>query len=442
MDCPRCGKPVEQNAGFCSNCGLKIEQQDTRILQSPAVQQNQAGAAPASQRQGCRSGLTVAGTAVLVVVIIVMLTAAAVYLGLRDRESSRTHEADTYYDQGEAYMAQGQYELAIAAYDQALAINPDHASAGARREEARSLLSGVPTATSALQGETIDALWEVHQLSVDQSDWEQTVATADNIIARDPGYRREELDGNLFDALVTLGDRAVQDDRLEEAIRYYDRALAVRPGDAGVVHSKNLARLYMDGIRFYGADWASAIERFATLYSIAPAYKDVAVRLKAAYVAYGQELSSEDKWCEAVTQYALALQIAEDSQVTLMAQNATAQCEAADAAEGGTPGVPVDTPSGTFAGWQVQPEAVGNDKMFIRGHVFDSSGAPVVGTRVKIQAWDFSTYAITDGTGQFSFDGLANPVPYTLTLADLPSQPLEVETVWGRLSWVVFEQAK
>ena len=80
--------------------------------------------------------------------------------------------------------------------------------------------------------------------------------------------------------------------------------------------------------------------------------------------------------------------------------------------------------------------------MFIRGHVYDSSGAPVAGTRVKIQAWDFSVFATTDGTGQFSFDGLANPVMYTLTLADLPSVPLEVETAWGRLSWVVFEQAK
>jgi tetratricopeptide (TPR) repeat protein len=442
MDCPRCGKPVEQNAGFCSNCGLKIEKQGTRILQIPTVQPDKAGKAPAGQRQGCRSGMTVVGIAVLVVVIIVVLTAAAVYLGLRDRESGRTHQADTYFDQGEAYMAQGQYELAIAAYDQALAINPDHASAGARREEARSMLSEVPTVTPGLQGETIDALWEAHQLSVERGDWEQIVATADSIIARDPGYRRAELDGNLFDALVTLGDRAVQDDRLEEAIRYYDRALAVRPGDAGVVHAKNLARLYMDGLRFYGADWASAIERFGTLYSVAPTYKDVAVRLKAAYVAYGQELSSEDKWCEAATQYALALQLADDPDVTSMAQHATEQCGAGGVDESGTPGISVDVPSGTYAGREGQPEAVGNDKMFIRGHVYDSAGEPVVGTRVKIQAWDFSTYATTDGTGQFSFDGLANPVPYTLTLADLPSQPLEVETAWGRLSWVVFDQAK
>ena len=80
--------------------------------------------------------------------------------------------------------------------------------------------------------------------------------------------------------------------------------------------------------------------------------------------------------------------------------------------------------------------------MFIRGHVYDASGAPVASTRVRIRAWDFTVLATTDSVGQFSFDGLANAVVFTLTLEDLPSVPLEVETAFGRLNWVVFEQVK
>ena len=52
------------------------------------------------------------------------------------------------------------------------------------------------------------------------------------------------------------------------------------------------------------------------------------------------------------------------------------------------------------------------------------------------------TTATTDGSGLFSFDGLANAVVYTLTLPDLPSEPVDVEGQWGKLSWVEFVQVR
>jgi len=61
---------------------------------------------------------------------------------------------------------------------------------------------------------------------------------------------------------------------------------------------------------------------------------------------------------------------------------------------------------------------------------------------VRIQAFDWSTTATTDGSGLFSFDGLANAVVYTLTLPDLPSEPVDVEGQWGKLSWVEFVQVR
>ncbi|MFO7698207.1 MAG: tetratricopeptide repeat protein [Anaerolineae bacterium] len=439
MDCPRCGNPVEKDSAFCSNCGLKIDQV-TQAL--PPAEPEEADTTSTGSRQGCRTGLMVAGIALLVVVIVGLLGAGAVYLGLRDRESAQVRQAEGYFEQGESYMSQGQYELAIAAYDQALAMDPGYVSAATRREEASRLLAGVPTVTPALQGETIEALWQEHQQSVESADWAEIVVTAERIIARDPAYRRAELDGNLYEAFLGLGNQAVAEDRLEEALRYFERALTIKPNTPQVVHLQNLTRLYMDGLRFYGADWPNAIDRFATLHSIEPSFKDVDARLRTAYISYGEQLLDDALWCEAATQYVLALALASNSQVEALAQNATEQCSAIGPDGDETPGASVDAPSGTYAGREVQPEAVSSDRMFIRGHVYDSTGAPVVGTRVKIQAWDFSVFATTDSTGQFSFDGLANPVTYALTLADLPSLPLDVETAWGRLSWVVFEQAK
>jgi len=440
MDCPRCGTSLEPDAAFCSNCGLKIEQ-PTRVLESDADESPVQAPTPGS-RQGCRTALTVGGIALLVVVIVGLIAAAAVYFGLRDREQVQARQAETYYEQGEAYMQEGQYELAIAAYDQALMLSPDHPFAAVRREEARALLSGAPTPTLVVQETSLEELWQEHLGYVAAADWLQAVATAEQIMLRDPAYQRQELDGNLYDAFLALAQEAIEEDRMEEAQRYLSRALDLRPNDSQAIHLQNLARLYVDGLRFYGADWADAIDRFGALYTIDPQFKDVSTRLRSAHIAYGQQLADDNAWCEAATQFELALDQAADTSLEALAANAATECQAAQSEEAATPGAVVDAPSGTYAGREIQAEVVGPDKMFIRGHVYDAAGAPVVGTRVKIQAWDFSVFATTDGTGQFSFDGLANPVTYTLTLADLPSLPLDVETAWGRLSWVVFEQAK
>ena len=49
---------------------------------------------------------------------------------------------------------------------------------------------------------------------------------------------------------------------------------------------------------------------------------------------------------------------------------------------------------------------------------------------------------MTDGAGLFSFDGLNNPLTYTLKLLDLPMRPLDVLTVEGKLAWVEFRETQ
>ena len=80
--------------------------------------------------------------------------------------------------------------------------------------------------------------------------------------------------------------------------------------------------------------------------------------------------------------------------------------------------------------------------MFIRGLILDRNGGGVSGVRVQIRAWDWSAIAVSDGNGQYAFDGLGNPVTYTLSLLDRPSIPVDVEGVWGKVTWVDFEEVK
>ncbi len=77
--------------------------------------------------------------------------------------------------------------------------------------------------------------------------------------------------------------------------------------------------------------------------------------------------------------------------------------------------------------------------MMIRGHVLDAEGNPVGGVQVGLSAWDWSAPpALTTLDGVFAFDGLGNPVTYSVTLVDVPAVPLPVKTDWSKLVWVEF----
>jgi len=81
-----------------------------------------------------------------------------------------------------------------------------------------------------------------------------------------------------------------------------------------------------------------------------------------------------------------------------------------------------------------------SERMHIRGQVLDRQGEPLPGVEVKIYAWDWSALATTGKDGWYSFDGLANPVTYTLTLTQFPVDPIDVAGEWGRQPMVYFEE--
>jgi protocatechuate 3,4-dioxygenase beta subunit len=80
-------------------------------------------------------------------------------------------------------------------------------------------------------------------------------------------------------------------------------------------------------------------------------------------------------------------------------------------------------------------------KMSIRGSVADREGQGVRNIKVQIRAWDWWAVSVTDAQGQYSFDGLVNPVTYTLTLFDRPCVPVNAPGVWGKTTWVDFQEA-
>jgi hypothetical protein len=463
MKCSRCGFEIEGKALFCPQCGRKLDVPTKPLAPWQPVEQEGdeapgAETAPAAEpaegrARGCRSSLAVAGIAFVVVLVIGGLALAAVYQGMRDRTSIQSGTALEHYTRGEAHLAEERYELAIAEFEQALRLDPSMVEAADRLAEVQALLAALPTPTSILQRIGEEAYWDEMQSALAGQNWARALELADQIVSIDPQYRRQELDQVLYEAAYQLGLQYVQESRMEDAVRLFDRALALRPDSAQASLAQSMAKLYMDGLRYVGADWATAIDRLSMLFAIDPDYRDVRARLRQAYVAYAEQLTARDDWCLAALHYRRAEELAPSADTSALAQEATERCGTPPAA--GDPSVPGggDTtptpgatgpvaPSGTYVGRVDSIEHVAAAGIYVRGRILDANGSGVANVRVRIQAWDWFAYAISDGSGQFSFDGLGNPVTYTLSLPDLPSVPVEAPTELTQLTWIVFEQAR
>lgn len=444
--CTRCGHQFEGQALFCPNCGYKLEQPYILPLKTARLEDSAAPNAPPQpegdgRRQGCGLSLAVLGIALAVVLVIVGIGAAAIYLGLADRAKVERQAAQEHYLKGEAYASQGEWELAIAEFELTLQLDPDHKTVSASLAEARRQREAQPAPTPMYQQETKEAILAEMQSAHQNRDWQRVMTQADKLLALDPDYRRADVDQMLYDAFYQTALSLVEEDRLAEALTFFDRALLLQPDSAQVSYAKELATLYMNVLRYWGADWDRAIEQLNKLYQRNPNYKDVRERVIVAYVSYGDVLAERGDWCRAQEMYDVALQFRSESGTLAKSQQAAINCsQATPTPESGTSGV--SAPTGTYVGVVERMDDAASSQMFVRGQVLDAAGKGVPNMRVRIQAWDWSAIALTDGAGQFSFDGLANPVTYTLSLPDVTSLSIDAPGQWGKVTWVVFRQAK
>ena len=444
MKCPQCSQEIRGRALFCPKCGHKLDQPPPIAGDSgPGL----GSAGDEKERRGCSQTFLVLAIAAVVVLILAGVGVAAVYFGLADRGKVQTELAEEHYDKGNAHLAQGELELAIAEYELVLQLNPKHTGAKAKLAEAREKLQAVPTSTPALQEETKSALMAEIREAYARHDWQGVLDAADRLLALDPEYHRGDVDQLLFEAFYQSGLILVDEGRMEEALRLFDRALALQPDNVQVQHAKNLATLYTEAMGYWGADWAQTTASLQKLYRLAPDYRDVRDRLFEARVQYGDFLAEGNDWCGASEQYAQALDIRAEAVVAAKRQNATTRCTVRVSPTPVPGRTPVPTgpvgpsgPPGTYVGQLVERTGLESRKMFVRGKVINKAAQPLRGSEFEGWAWDWSAIAVTNGEGQYSFDGLSNPVTYTLKLLDLPSVPYDVLGMWGKISWVEFRE--
>jgi len=393
---------------------------------------------------GCRRSATVLLVAGTVVMLIVGLGLAAVHYGLRDRSEIIQQTAEEHLNKGLSHLAQQDYDLAIAELELSLQLRPDDPAAAAALNEARQAVRNRPTATPAIRQDLNATYYEDLVAAYQAGEWGRVVDLADRLWSVDPEYRRDDVERMLFDCYYQTGLAYVEENRMEEAIRLFDRALRLRPGDPDAERQIELASLYSEGMTFWGANWEKVISSLSQLYGMAPSYHDVADRLYTAALIYGDLFAQQGDWCVAVNQYDRALAVYANADVAARRRECFDLCLAQPTATPeGTPGPEGwPTPVGPFVARVVEQTPIAEDKIYIRGHVLDRDGHGVASAVVKIQAWDWFVTHETDANGAFAFDGLDQPVTYTVSLADYGGASIEAPGEWGKITWVEFQESR
>jgi len=434
MYCNECGARVDDDALVCPNCGQQLPQRVESAESPISMPEEPETASPGPRTRGCGWAMAagmLAGFAILVVVALALL---GIYQGVQERTRLNRAAATEHYHKGLEQLAAENYELARAEFELAVQLDPKNRDAATKLLEVNALLSSQATPTSPMHQQTAMLLYNEARQLYNQGDWEGVIVKLEQVQALVPEYEREQVTALLVEAYHKAGLRLVDENRMEEAIRYFDRALELHPAEGEIREQKRLASLYLAGLGYWGANWQGAIDSFSVLYQLEPDYKDTRQRLYDAYVAYADVLYDDGDWCAARDWYDSALAMTFSEPLKAKREDAAQYCVVASLPTGTPP------PSGTFVGRLVRVEDVGLETaMMIRGHILDEEGEPIVGVRVGLSAWDWSAPpALTNAEGSFAFDGLGNPVTYTVTLVDLPSVPLPVKADWSKLVWVEF----
>jgi tetratricopeptide (TPR) repeat protein len=207
------------------------------------------------------------------------------------------------------------------------------------------------TPTPDLRGR--EELFSTARQQFSAQDWDNFMTSVDALRGLDPKYRSIDVDGMLYVAYRFRGMRKIyQEANLEGGI--YDLALAERyaPLDADAKGARNWARLYLNGVSFWGADWARVVTIFEQIYPYFPNLRDASgltatERYRQAAVEQGKVLVGRGDGCGALEYFDKALAVAPDAAVEQRAAEAYQVCypptETPGPTETPTITVPVET---------------------------------------------------------------------------------------------------
>ncbi len=274
---------------------------------------------------------------VALVVYVLLLGGKGIYDGLRDRALENQQFAREHYEKGLVQLEAEQYELAIAEFELALRYDSSLVEAADRLQEAMEIVEAQGTPTSEARQGAARLLYAQAVDFYQLGNLAETVALLDELESLDPDYQRENVETMLSNAHYQLGLNAVVQNRLDDAISHFEAVLAIKPGDKNAQDQLNLVDLYAAALKYWETDWSATIQALKGLYALAPDYKDVAARLRDAYVSRAESMAGNGRWCQAGDDYAAAVEILPLETIVDLRDDARIRCQATAEAPTPTP---------------------------------------------------------------------------------------------------------
>ena len=290
------------------------------------------------------------------------------------------------------------------------------------------------------------------QKAFDAKDYEAALVTLEGLRRVEPGYRKAEIDDMLYTSYLSLARSYLTQERWEESIQKFDKALAIRKSDE-IALERELAAAYERGLTSWQADWKRAVDSFAEIVRINPSYLDARARLYESTVAYGDYLMDQGTPCQAVDQYAAAIAMGSTAQLEGKRTQAASACASGggnpsgtDATPGATsaPGQPTATSAPPPGSGKYSVQVSGgmvrttDDTASIRGRVADKVNHAISRLEIKVSSTTkkYERVETTDDYGQYSFDGL-DPDTYILSVSSDPTSASPALTIGRKLRAII-----
>ncbi|HZR99466.1 MAG TPA: serine/threonine-protein kinase [Chloroflexota bacterium] len=172
-----------------------------------------------------------------------------------------------------------------------------------------------PTATPAPSAAT---LFPACEAAVGAADWAAAAAACEAVRALDAAY--PGLASALAATYLALGqEQLAHGGPVEQALAYFEQALAAQPDDPVVAEARDRAAAYLDGAAALDAgNWPLAATKLGSVYAAAPDYLagsptgGVKARLYEARLGWGQALLDAGSYAEAQRRCEQALALAPD----------------------------------------------------------------------------------------------------------------------------------
>ena len=241
-------------------------------------------------------------------------------------------------------IQQGGYNLALTRLNWVLERDPGNAEALALQSQAQAALRTAltpiapPTATpepepTVMLGEETDPDTELARLDrlYQREQYPELLAGVLAFQRQFPDFNRLETDRLRYEAYLNLGLQHIQGEQIELGINYLAQAEKLGDLPQEALDYWLWAELYLEGIAYFGVNWAVSVSVFRDLCLSAPFFQNACNKFFESLVSYGDQYLFNQDYCPAVELFREARQYGNDAALGEKLTSAIEGCSLATA---------------------------------------------------------------------------------------------------------------